>query len=107
MLVLVWWGAVMRQQQMDVVGGSAFNDQTGDSPRLQPARQLPAPKGQLPDLLAKAAAGGLLSGPRLNGALPRCSGSTRWGRRFFACVRQPGTVPPSLTAPYSETMANQ
>lgn len=31
--------------------------------RLQPARQTLALKGQLPDLLAKAAAGGLLSAP--------------------------------------------
>lgn len=57
----------MREQQMEADPGGAFNDQTGDSRRLQPARPTLALKGQLPDLLAKAAAGGLLSPPFIHG----------------------------------------
>lgn len=48
---------------MDAVGGSALMTKQGIGLRLQPARQTLALKGQLPDLLAKAAAGGLLSAP--------------------------------------------
>lgn len=52
----------MREQQMDAILETAFNDQTGDwAPISNWTLQTLTLKGQLPDIQAKMEAGGLIS----------------------------------------------
>lgn len=56
--------AVMREQQMDAILETAFNDQTGDwAPISNWTQQTLTLKGQLPDIRAKMEAGGLILYP--------------------------------------------
>lgn len=71
--------------------------------RLRPARQTPALKGQLPDLLARAAAGGLLSAPfhsPLTIGLQLCDAHLgRAGCAFLAPPRPAVLSPPAPSLP--------
>lgn len=52
----------MREQQMDAILETAFNDRTGDwAPVSNWTQQTLTLKGQLPDIRAKMEAGGLIS----------------------------------------------